>query len=417
MKRIALVSSEPIRPRMGGIGIRYAGFARHLSAQGFAVVLVCPTPEVADLDLPLEAVHPFKQARLASHLAGCDAVVTQGQRANAVLQAVPEVPTVIDLYDPWLVENLHYAEALGYGPYHNDHASWVLQMGQGDFFLCASEVQRTYYLGFLTALGRVHPDRLDGDPDLRGLIDVVPFAVPDELPAHRPLLPETTDRRILFGGVYDWYDPWTLLDAVARLPFSDWQLLFMRNPNPATTPQDLARAVEEKCRRAEPWKSRVRFLDWVPGDRRFDLLREVDVLAAPHRPGLETALSMRTRYLDALAAGCPLIMTEGDALSRLVDQKGAGWTVPPEDPEALAHALTEVLTDTEQVAQRSARAQLLAAQFQAANALAPLVRFCRAPKMDETKRRFPMTPHLQGPVSTVVQHLRRLQVRLKQAQK
>ncbi len=57
--------------------------------------------------------------------------------------------------------------------------------------------------------------------------------------------------------------------------------------------------VEADCRRRGWWGSRVRLLDWVPAARRWDLLRDVDVLAAPHRPSLETRLSLRTRFLDA----------------------------------------------------------------------------------------------------------------------
>ena len=40
--RIALLSSEPIRSRMAGIGIRYLEFARRLPAHGIDVVLVSP---------------------------------------------------------------------------------------------------------------------------------------------------------------------------------------------------------------------------------------------------------------------------------------------------------------------------------------------------------------------------------------
>ena len=36
-------------------------------------------------------------------------------------------------------------------------------MSRGDFFLCSSEEQRNFYLGFLTALGRVNPERLERD--------------------------------------------------------------------------------------------------------------------------------------------------------------------------------------------------------------------------------------------------------------
>jgi hypothetical protein len=283
MTRIALVSSEPIRPRMAGIGIRYAELARRLPAVvagtgggRVETVLVTPgDPEEARRALAGDGAQPpievrrFARGRLAEVLAGCDAAVAQGQLANDLLLELPELPAAIDLYDPWLVENLHYSESLGHDPYRNDHATWVLQLSRGDFFLCSSEDQRLYYLGFLTALGRVNPERLAADPDLAGLIAAVPFGVPApaELPPHRPLLDrrQPGERRLLFGGLYDWYDPFTLLDALALLPAEPpWTLLLVANPNPGSTPQRLLAEVEARCRRLGWWGSRVRLVDWVP---------------------------------------------------------------------------------------------------------------------------------------------------------
>ena len=365
MRRIALLSSEPIRPAMAGIGIRYLELARRLPAAAggeVATVLVSP----ADPDEARAALDPappssgagaagtvevrrFERGGLAALLADCDGAVAQGQLANDLLIELPTLPAAIDLYDPWLVENLHYTASLGLDPYRNDHATWVLQLSRGDFFLCSSEEQRGFYLGFLAALGRVNPERVAADPDLAGLIAAVPFGLPQELPAYRPYLPprRAGQRRLLFGGLYDWYDPFTLLAALERLAETrdapDWTLLLIRNPNPDSTPQRLLAEVEERCRRLGWWGSRVEVLDWVPADRRYDLLRDVDLLVAPHRPSLETRLALRTRFLDALAAGTPVVATAGGAVARLLTEHHAGWVVPPEDPAALAAALEAAL--------------------------------------------------------------------------
>ena len=157
------LSSEPIRPRMAGIGIRYFELARRLTERGIDIVLVSPAEpeETAELSLAGVEIRRFERGRLAEILAGCDARRGPGaarQRRGA--RSCPQLPVAIDLYDPWLVENLSYAATLGLDPYRNDHATWVLQMSRGDFFLCSSEEQRTFYLGFLTALGRVNPERL-----------------------------------------------------------------------------------------------------------------------------------------------------------------------------------------------------------------------------------------------------------------
>jgi len=415
MKRIALVSSEPLREKVGGIGVRYLELARRLPREGLEVVALSPAaPE--ETPLPAGVVRPFAAGRLRELLADCDGAVAQGQLANDLLLECPELPVAVDLYDPWLVENLHYAPELGLDPYRNDHATWVLQLSRGDFFLCSSEEQRLFYLGFLAALGRVNPRRLAADPDLAGLIAPVPFGVPEELPPHRPLLgPRTGDageRRLLFGALYDWYDPWTLLDALELLEDRGaerpWTLLFVRHPDPEGTPQRLLREVEARCRDRGWWGSRVRAIDWVPADRRYDLLRDVDLLVAPHRPSLETRLSLRTRFLDALAAGCPVVTSEGGTLSRRLREAGAGWVVPPGDPAALAAALEEALAEAPPGGGgRAAGARALAGSFAWERVLEPLVAFCRAPRRDATKEDFAFRPPTLAPRDELGLRLRR----------
>jgi glycosyltransferase involved in cell wall biosynthesis len=414
MTPIALLSSEPVRPRMAGIGIRYLELARRLPRLGVEVVLISPAApeETAALGLDVPVLR-FERGRMRAIVGDCRAAVAQGQLANDLILEMPELPLAIDLYDPWLIENLTYAESLGFGPYRNDHATWVLQMTRGDFFLCSSEEQRTFYLGFLTALGRVNPERLAGDPDLAMLIAPVPFGVPDELPEHRPVLPtrEPGEVRLLFGGLYDWYDPWTLLDALDSVERSGrWtacRLFFIRNPNPESTPQRLLAEVEARCRRRGWWGDRVRVLDWVPADRRYDLLRDVDALVAPHRPSLETRLSLRTRFLDALAAGCPVITSDGGAMSRMLREHGAGWVVPPGDAEALAAALVEAVEDEPARELRRTGARELLAEFRWDRALAPLVRFCSEPRVDAVKERFVHRPGTAAPPDPLALRIRR----------
>ncbi len=408
MTRVALLSSEPVRARMAGIGIRYLELARRLPRAGLDVVLV--SPAAAEEAPPLQAeVRPFARGGLRELLADCDAAVAQGQLANDLVLECPQLPTVIDLYDPWLIENAHYLPTLGLDPWRNDHATWVLQLSRGDLFLCAAEEQKLYYLGFLTALGRVNPERLAVDPDLQRLLVEVPFGVPEQLPAHRPLLPPRRggERRILFGGLYDWYDPFTLLAALERLDEPPWELYLVRNPNRGETPQALLAAVEERCRSRGTWGDRVRLLDWVPAERRFDLLRDVDLLCSPHRPSLETRLSLRTRFLDALVAGCPVVLTAGGSLARLVGEREAGWVVPPEDPGALAAALTAALGDEEARARRREAGRELVATFAWERVLAPLVAFCQEPWRDPTRERFAFRPPTLVPADALGFRLRR----------
>lgn len=391
MGKIALVSSEPLRPRMAGIGIRYLEFARHLSAAGIEIVLSSPAEPEAIRQMVPEAVEVrrFPARGLRRRFADCRAAVAQGPLADQVLRKLPRLPVAIDLYDPWLVENLHYGDTLGLEPYRRDLASWTLQLSQGDVFLCSSPEQRLFYLGFLTALGRVDPPRMARDRGFENLVTVIPFGVPADLPPHVPYLPpaEPGRKRLLFGSLYDWYDPLPVLEAMRRVDRVEWEIIFLGSANPETTPQARMRDVEQWCRAQGPgwWGGRVRRLDWAPVERRFDLLRDVDLLVSTSPPGLEADLSLRARFLDALAAGCPVVTSDGGAVSRWIRRWGAGWVVPAGDAEALAGALVEALGNGEKRERRRQRGLEQIGAFHWQRVLEPLLTFCREPRRDDRK--------------------------------
>ena len=410
MTRVGLVCSEALGERAAGIGIRYLEMARRLPALGFEVVLVSPwrSAQPPERGCGRFEVRRFDSAPLPELLAGCDAVVTQGQLANNVLHELPDLPTAVDLYDPFLVENLTHFDTLGLDPYRNDHRTWVHQLSRGDFFLCSSPEQRAYYLGFLTALGRVNPHRYRDDPEYSGLIVEAPFGVPDPLPDYQPLLPPRRpgERRLLFGGLYDWYDPEPLLEAFASLSHPTARLLFVRQPPGAGAPQRLLGEVEARSRRQE--SDRIGFLEWVPFERRYDLLRDVDALAACHRPGLETDLSLRTRFVDALAVGCPVLTTEGGTVPRLLREWDAGLVVPCGDVGGLRAGLAELVAGGPEVEARARRGREHSlTTFSWERSLASLVTFLESPRVDPTKEEFAFRPETAAPPDEVGFRLRR----------
>ena len=96
------------------------------------------------------------------------------------------VRLVVDLYDPFPLEVLilfgQETDGEAAGCQRDAIRAVTDQIRDGDLFLCASEKQRDYWLGWLTAANRVNPLTHQQDPTLRSLIDVVPFGVPAEPP-------------------------------------------------------------------------------------------------------------------------------------------------------------------------------------------------------------------------------------------
>ena len=90
-------------------------------------------------------------------------------------------PVVVDIYDPAHLENLE----MGDGDIEAHDRAVARQAGvlnvalrRGDFFTCASQRQRDFWLGSLSALGRVNAYNYAGDPRLEKLVSVVPYGLP-----------------------------------------------------------------------------------------------------------------------------------------------------------------------------------------------------------------------------------------------
>jgi len=169
MSRAFLICPEPVRSITAGVGTRFLTLARLLVEAGHQVTLAVPNdaseaPAIDGVD-----VIQANPDTLGAQADGHDWVLLHAHLGNHFLTQRDDLPLVVDLYDPFLIENLHYHRDLGFAPFSTDHETWRLQMGRGDLFLCSSEEQRLYYLGWLSALGRVNPLNVEDDPRLQKL--------------------------------------------------------------------------------------------------------------------------------------------------------------------------------------------------------------------------------------------------------
>ena len=275
----------------------------------------------------------YDRANLAEICRWSEAVVLHAHVSNLYFDTADHCesrPLVVDLYDPFPIENLTYFRTLGDGPYRHDRMTFERQLRQGDLFLCSSPEQRLFYLGMLYALGRLNPETYFADFTLGNLVREVPFgiAAPEPVPvaaaAPPPLLRGRVpgigpdDPILFFGGIYDWYDPMLLVRVLPALiaRFPALRVVFSANPNTGSTPQETYAEVLAACRTAGWLDRHVFFVPWVAAAERFRLYREATVATVLHRPRFEAEISMRTRVLDFLGAGLPVVATAGGTMSR-----------------------------------------------------------------------------------------------------
>jgi glycosyltransferase involved in cell wall biosynthesis len=221
--------------------------------------------------------------------------------------------------------------------------------------MCASETQRDMWLGAMLALRLIGPELYDNDPSLRSVLDLVPFGVPSEPPAAAstggpretiPDLGEDSEIVLWNGGIWSWLDAETAIRAVGALAERrpSVRLVFMgaSRENPASA--QATDAAFATARELGLLGSVVHFHDrWVPYAEREAWLGEATCALSTHAEHLEAHFAYRTRLLDCLWAGLPIVCTSGDDLAGRVEREGLGAVAPPGDVHALSVSLERVL--------------------------------------------------------------------------
>jgi glycosyltransferase involved in cell wall biosynthesis len=392
-RRIAIVTPDVVADRMAGPAIRAWNIARVIGRDHDVELFSTRRCDRASTSFRCGLLTRGDAHDVADSV---DAIVVQGDvlRTHPALRRA-RVPIVVDLYDPFHLEVLE--QTRGMEPLERRAAVGTAidvvneQLRRGDFFLCASERQRDFWLGQLAGAGRLNERSYDHSPDLRRLVAVVPFGVDDAPPVHerqvlRGVVPgiEDGDDVILWGGgIYNWFDPLSLLHAVDRLrarrPRVRLFFAGVQHPNPAVPQMEMNARARALAGELGLVGTHVFFHGWIDYGERQNVLLESDLGVSTHHNHVETDFSFRTRILDHLWAGLPTVATAGDVLGERIAAADAGLTVPPEDVDALCAALATVLEDDAGRVAMAEAARSLGAQLRWSNVTEPLAEFCAGP--------------------------------------
>ena len=371
---ILVITGDPLGANLSGPGIRAWNIASALATEHDVTLMTLSdlTAVVSD-GFTMVSVAPGDEKAFSAWEKWADVIVFQGHAMELFHSLRTSTKhLIIDVYDPMHFEQLEQSR-------HLDKNEWSAlvagaaqametQFARGDFFLCATDRQKHLYLGQLMTLGRITPDTYQDDPNFEKLIGVVPFGLPDDPPVHKAKALKgvhpgigVDDKLVLWsGGLYNWFDPFTLIHAVAEVSKShdNIRLYFQgtKHPHPGVPEMPVVKEARELAAQLGILDKHVFFNDsWVPYQDRANYLLEADCGVSTHRDHIETTFSFRTRILDYLWATLPMVVTEGDYFGDLVAEKGLGKAVPAGDVQALAKALEKVLYE-EQTAARSRKA-------------------------------------------------------------
>jgi glycosyltransferase involved in cell wall biosynthesis len=394
-RRIAVITPDSLGSVMAGPAIRAWHIAETLSAEHDVVLASTAAASVEHAGFKVEHAGDDELRALERW---ADVLVVQGWAlARRPYLVESDRVIVVDAYDPLHLEQLEHArdqdEDGRRGAVFEATAVLNEQLRRADFVLCASEQQRSFWLGALASLGRVNPSTYDDDVTLRKLLAVVPFGLADDPPVQRAhaikgVVPgiASDDHVVLWGGgIYNWFDPLTLLRAIDRVRHADpkVRLVFLgvRHPNPDLPEMQMAETTRRLSIELGLTDRFVFFNEgWVPYDERQDHLLDADIGVSTHLAHLETEFAFRTRVIDCFWARLPVVLTRGDALAQLVEARDLGIAVDPEDVDALADAIERMLLDADFRAACAANVDAVARELTWSKVLQPLIEFCRDPR-------------------------------------
>ena len=401
-RRVLLLSHDVMGGKMAGPGIRYYHLSRVLGQHTSLKLAILPQDEQALAGLQAQLPHvsvigyerdSWDSIKEAAEWAEVIILSPYIARSFSQLMALP-AKLVMDGYDPLLIEwltTLPQEDLSKYVSEWSDRMTALFyQYLSADFFICASERQRYWWLGQLEAAGRINPYTFQQDRSLRSLVDVVPYGLP-EAPAQqtRPVVKEmwptiTADDVVILwgGGLWPWLDPLTAVQAINQLHVTHphLKLIFPGTIHPNPQVQKMPVHNTQIYTYAEEHgllNKAVFFGKWVPYSDWANVLLESDIALSLHHETAETQFAYRSRILEYIWAGVPIIATKGDSTSTLIKNYNLGEVVDYHDVAGVAQAILNILDSSQATYQTSlavARAELTWEK-----AAQPLIQFCLNP--------------------------------------
>jgi len=341
--RIIVLTDDRVGPLMAGSALRAWELARALRAAGHVVCLAAaPGSEPPAPDGPnLVPRPPWRWAEALVCPPWClPPRAFLGRRLLVVDGVTPLLAELDCMHDSPLVARRK----------RTAFARMPLVLARADAVLVAGEAQAQWWRQ------RLEPLR-PGVPLIH-----VPFGIPDEdPPAERdevPGIPPDWAIVLWWGGVWPWLDLDTLLAARAVIGAAPLSVVVPTARRPGSHGARFSSSeLDAAAQRHGLRHPQVVSLDqWIPYAERHRILHRTSLLAVLHHDGEETDLSFRTRALDGVWAGVPLLVSEGGEVSRLVRTYGWGGVVPVGNATAVAATLELMLSEREQLRCRKALA-------------------------------------------------------------
>ena len=182
--------------------------------------------------------------------------------------------------------------------------------------------------------------------------------------------------------MWDWLDPITLIKAIDIISRKrkDVKLVFF-GADPLTAKDFSSKTVAdsvELSKKLNLYQKQIYFISrWIPYAERANWLLDADIGIISHHKSLETEFSWRTRAMDYLWAGLPIITTEGDSIAALVEKHSLGRVVPYQNAKSMAEAILAILENPRDHERIKENIQRFSPSLYWENIVVPIHNFCK----------------------------------------
>jgi tetratricopeptide (TPR) repeat protein len=367
-KKVLLIANEliPIKGNVAtGGGIRTWGVGEGLRSRGHKIYYSIPQKNlIGMINLPDHIrKYSFGEDTLSKIIdeISPDVIICQHWLAADYLPSV-KIPVVIDLAVPLLLEGI-------FKDWDADEAGVkkIKALQKGDFFICANERQRSYYLAWLMMAG----------VDLKKRhIDIIPISLSPKTPSRQ------AGKELTFvysGTFWPWQNPDTALMSVLK-GVNKYKKGYLKIIG-GKFPLDHESRVNYKIPLNKAVNNRrVIRQEAIPFDSLVNEYCRASCAVDVMNKNIEREHASPIRTMIYLWCGLPVISGDYMAISPLINEYNAGWTVSDKDRDGIDGIIGAIIKNPSVLGERSRSAvRLIKERFNWEDTIEPLDRFLQMP--------------------------------------
>lgn len=359
--KVFIAGYDVMGKNMAGPGMRSFAIASFLANHADVILSHCESSDISshgisfklisDSDVKWESDTFWQNFDLA--------IMPASQNLKFTLPEYFPIPLVVDIYDPYILENIELLSdkkpSIRDYEYLRHLKAMIEMLLLGDRFLVTSDRTKDFFLGMLAGWGILNPVSASKDKSEKLFLEI-PFGVTDEpfeeaysksskeLPGN---ISPDDDLILWAGGLWDWLEPQAVINAMPDIlkNHPKAKLIFMgyKHPNKHVPIMDAAYQCIDMAKKLNLYDKSIIFIEWTPFEERIPLLHVSKLGVSLHKKHLETRFSFRTRLMDYIWAGIPMVLSGGDVLSEELESSGVAEIVLDNKPRMIADAVSKLL--------------------------------------------------------------------------